>query len=130
MKLSREADYALRAIRYFSGLPRGRLASINTVARAANLPREFLAKILKDLAVSGILVSYRGVTGGYRLSRPAGKISFLDVIEAVKGRLHLSLCTESRKCTCRQSDHCHMHEFWVAQEKAVRNALRRQTFGG
>ena len=130
MNLSRKSDYALRAISYLSILPKGQLGSINTIAREASLPREFLAKILKDLSFSGILVSFRGVTGGYRLARPPRKVSFLDVIEAVDGPLHLSLCTESKKCSCNQNDHCHMHQFWVDQERVVRNALRRQNFGG
>jgi Rrf2 family protein len=130
MNLSRKSDYALRAIQYLSGLPKGTLGSINSIARGKSLPREFLAKILRDLAVSGILVSSKGVTGGYRLSRPPRKISFLDVIEAVNGPLHLSLCTESKRCSCNQNDHCHMHEFWVAQERVIKNALRRQNFGG
>ena len=130
MNLSRKADYALRAIRFLSDLTKGKLGSINTIAREASLPREFLAKILKDLTVSGILVSFKGVAGGYRLARPPRKVSFLDVIEAVDGPMHLSLCTEPKKCSCNQNDHCHMHQFWVAQEKAIKNALRRQNFGG
>ena len=129
MNLSRKSDYALRAVQYLSGLPKGTLGSINSIARGKSLPREFLAKILRDLSVSGILVSFKGVKGGYRLARPPAKVSFLDVIEAVDGPLHLSLCTESKRCSCKHNDHCHMHQFWVAQERVVRNALRRQNFG-
>ena len=36
--------------------------------------------------------SVRGPSGGYRLNRPAEKISFLDVFEAVEGRVVLSGC--------------------------------------
>jgi Rrf2 family protein len=129
MKLSRRADYALRAVRNLSKLPEGNLNSINAIAREASIPREFLAKILQDLTAAGILASFKGVTGGYRLRRPANRISFLDVIEAINGPLHLSLCTESGRCSCRRDDRCHMHQFWVAQEKVIRNALRRQHFG-
>ena len=129
MNLSRKADYALRAIRHLSSLPKGKLGSINAIAQAESLPREFLVKILKDLVVSGILVSFKGVRGGYRLSRPPGRVSYLDVIEAVNGPVHLSLCTESARCSCRKNDHCHMHQFWVAQERVIKNALRKQNFG-
>lgn len=129
MNLSRKSDYALRAVQYLSGLPKGELGSINDVAREASLPREFLAKILKDLTGGGILISSRGVAGGYCLSRPPRKVTFLDVIEAVDGPVHLSLCTESRKCSCGQDDHCHLHKFWVTQEKLTKAALRRQNFG-
>jgi len=129
MKLSRRADYALSAISNLSGLPKGKLNSINAIAQAESLPREFLAKILQDLTSAGIVASFGGVKGGYRLARPAREVSFLDVIEAVDGPLHLSLCTESATCSCKPADHCHMHQFWVAQEKVIKNALRRQHFG-
>lgn len=129
MNLSRKSDYALRAVRHISGLPKGKLSSINAIARAESLPREFLAKILKDLTLTGILVSERGVMGGYRLTRPPEKVSFLDVIEAIDGPLHLTLCTESKGCSCNQNDYCHMHQFWVAQERVIRDVLRRQNFG-
>lgn len=129
MELSRRSDYALGAIHNLSGLPKGKLNSINTIAQAESIPREFLAKILQDLTAAGILASFGGVKGGYRLARPARKVSFLDVIEAVDGPLHLSLCTEPAKCSCKPDDHCHLHRFWVAQEKVIRSALRRQNFG-
>ena len=128
MQLSRKADYALRAIRHLSGLPKGTLGSINTVSEAESVPREFLAKILKDLTRSGILVSYQGVTGGYRLARTPREISFLDVIEAIEGPIHLNLCTEGPKCGCDQYKNCQFRGFWLTQENALKKALKRQNF--
>ena len=129
MQLSRKADYALRAFRFLSTLPKGKLGSINTIAEAETVPREFLAKILKDLTRGGILVSYQGVTGGYRLARTARDISFLDVIEAIEGPLHINLCTEGPNCGCEQYDTCQFRDFWVKQEKSLKSALSRHNFG-
>lgn len=128
MRLSRKSDYALRAVRYISSLQKGKLGSINSVSEAENIPREFLAKILKDLTRSGILVSYQGVTGGYRLSRLPKDITFLDVIEAIDGPIHLNLCTESPNCRCEQYNKCQMKEFWMAQEKIFKKALSKEHF--
>jgi len=128
MQLSRKADYALRAVRFLSTLPKGKLGSINTIAEAEAVPREFLAKILKDLTRGGILVSYQGVTGGYRLARSPREISFLDVIEAIEGPLHINLCTEGPNCGCDQYDSCQFRDFWVKQETTLKNALGRHYF--
>ena len=128
MQLSRKADYALRGVRQLSTLSKGKLGSINSIAEAEKVPREFLAKILKDLTRSGILVSYQGVTGGYRLSRPAKEISYLDVIEAIEGPIHLNLCTEGPTCGCDQYDVCQFRTFWLAQENSFKKALQRQNF--
>lgn len=129
MQLSRKADYALRAVRHISTLPKGKLGSINSIAEAEAIPREFLAKILKDLTRSGILVSYQGVTGGYRLSRVPKEISFLDVIEAIEGPIHLNLCTEGPNCGCDQYNNCQFRVFWESQENQVKKALDKHHFG-
>jgi Rrf2 family protein len=129
MRLSRKSDYALRAIRHLSNLPTDRLGSINSISEAESVPREFLAKILKDLTRSGLLVSYQGVTGGYRLSRPPKSITMLDVIEAIDGPVHLNLCTEGRNCGCDQYDTCPMRAFWEVQEHRFKSALSKQHFG-
>ena len=130
MQLSRKADYALRAVRYLSIQPKGKLGSINAIAASEAIPREFLAKILKDLTRSGILVSFQGVTGGYRLSRAPKDISFLDVIEAIEGPVHINLCTEGAgdTCACDRSDKCSMHGFWVSQEKVFKRNLAKHNF--
>ena len=130
MQLSRKADYALRAIRHCSNLPKGKLGSINAIAAAESVPREFLAKILKDLTRSGILVSFQGVTGGYRLNRAPRDVSFLDVIEAIEGPIHINICTEGGpNCACPRVDSCNMHDFWINQEKGFKKALSRHHFG-
>jgi Rrf2 family iron-sulfur cluster assembly transcriptional regulator len=129
MQLSRKADYALRAIRHISGLQKGKLGSINSIAEAEAIPREFLAKILKDLTRSGILMSFQGVTGGYKLSRTPKEISFLDVIEAIDGPIHLNLCTEQGNCSCESYNTCSMKDFWMTQEKGFKKALAKNNFG-
>ncbi|MCK4460620.1 MAG: Rrf2 family transcriptional regulator [candidate division Zixibacteria bacterium] len=129
MRLSRKSDYALRAVRHLSELAKGQLGSINSIAEAEEVPREFLAKILKDLTRSGILVSYQGVKGGYTLAREPKEISFLNVMEAIDGPLHLNLCTEPDGCRCSQYETCELRIFWESQEASFKKALSKQRFG-
>ncbi|MCK4371865.1 MAG: Rrf2 family transcriptional regulator [candidate division Zixibacteria bacterium] len=129
MRLSRKSDYALRAVRHLSGLPKGKLGSINSVAEAELVPREFLAKILKDLTRSGILVSYQGVKGGYAMAHEPREVSFLNIIEAIDGPLHLNLCTEPDGCRCNQYETCDIRIFWESQEASFKKALSKQRFG-
>jgi len=49
------------------------------------MPERFLLQILRMLVTHGILKSTRGVDGGYSLTRPADKVSLLEVIEAIDG---------------------------------------------
>lgn len=130
MQLSRKADYALRAVAYVAQMKKGELASIGRIASERGIPREFLAKILKELTRAGILVSFQGVTGGYRLARPAREISFLDVIEAMEGRVAINLCVDGGHCDCTEENGCEIRPFFVKQQEYIEKTLRKQTFGG
>jgi Rrf2 family protein len=129
MQLSRKADYALRAIRFLARLPRGATASINRIAEGETVPREFLAKILKELTKKDVILSFQGVTGGYRLARGARQISYLQVIEAVDGPMHLNLCTESGGSYCGRNGACTMHSFWIKQEGLMKRKLSKTNYG-
>ena len=94
MKITSRADYALHALFYVASLEGRGLASINEIARAEGIPREYLAKVLKALVRQGFLKSIRGVAGGYQLARPRKAITFLQVIEAMDGPFNPTMCTK------------------------------------
>ncbi len=68
---------------------------------------ELLAKVLQKLVQKGLLVSHAGTHGGYSLSRPAGKISAAEVIEAIEGPLSLTNCV-SDEGLCGQFEKCNV----------------------
>ena len=130
MQISRKADYALRAVAFVSQLKKGELASIGRIARARGIPREFLAKILKELTRAGILVSFQGVTGGYRLSRSPKEVTFLDVIEAMEGPVAVNLCVDGSHCDCTREKGCEIRPFFIKQQDQISKALKKQNFAG
>ncbi len=130
MQLSRKADYALRAVAYVAQLKKNELASIGRIAKARNIPREFLAKILKELTRAGILVSFQGVTGGYRLARAPKEVTYLDVIEAMEGPVAVNLCVDGSHTGCTREKACEIRPFFVKQQEQIVRALKRQTFAG
>jgi len=131
MKLSRKSDYALRAVRHLSTLPKEKLGSINSISEAERVPREFLAKILKDLTRGGVLKSFQGVTGGYRLAKPAKDVSFLNIIEIIDGPLRVSLATDGkgRGLNGDSRGEGAFEKFWKDQEKSLKTSLSRENFG-
>jgi len=74
-----------------AALPAGRLAEYHDVATA------YLAKHLQALSRAGILEALPGPRGGYRLARPAARVTVLDVVEALEGRESAFRCTEIRR---------------------------------
>jgi Rrf2 family protein len=72
-------------------MPAARLAEFHGV------PSAYLAKSLQALSRGGLVETTPGRRGGYRLGRPADRISLLDVVLAVEGSAPAFRCTEIRK---------------------------------
>ncbi|MCL4473948.1 MAG: Rrf2 family transcriptional regulator [Actinobacteria bacterium] len=106
MQLTRQTDYAMRAVLYLATSP---LASIKQIAEAQSIPQEYLAKILQKLAKEGIVTTHRGVGGGVSLARAPEKISMLDVIEAIEGKVSLNRCFVHPR-ECPREKFCAMHD--------------------
>ena len=91
------------------------------------IPRSFLAKILQKLVKAKIVRSYRGVKGGFSLSKHAREISILDVLEAIEGKLALNICVTDKK-KCVSSRHCPVQSVWVTAQSRVADVLRKANF--
>ena len=129
MQLSRKADYALRAITFMVNQPENKRSSISEIAESEGIPRDFLAKILKELCRAGFLKSFQGVTGGYQLARAKGEINFLNVIEAMQGPVRVNMCVnEIDGCSCNHSEKCTMLPFWKKIQANVVRELKAVTF--
>ena len=90
MKLNQTIAYAVAAMSYLAGLPAGSLANNTVICQAAKLPERYVLQILRKLVNAKILVSVRGVQGGYKLAKPANKITLLEIVEAVDGPINQS----------------------------------------
>jgi Rrf2 family protein len=130
MHISRKSDYALRALAFISSQKPDKKSSISEIAESESIPRDFLAKILKELTRAGILKSFQGVTGGYQLVRPPRSISFLNVIEAMEGPLRVNLCAGvDNDCGCSQFPDCNMKAFWDKVQASLSKTLSEANFG-
>ncbi|NGP77844.1 Rrf2 family transcriptional regulator [Balneolaceae bacterium YR4-1] len=58
---------------------------LNRIAEEKKIPKHFLSKILQMLVKDKLLVSMKGPTGGYKLSRPADEITLLEIVDAIDG---------------------------------------------
>ncbi|MEM8758527.1 MAG: Rrf2 family transcriptional regulator [Planctomycetota bacterium] len=82
MMLSQTAEYALRAVASLAASG-DRLVPTAELAKAADVPMPYLAKVLQQLAAADLIKGRRGVGGGYMLNRSHEEISLFDIINAV-----------------------------------------------
>jgi len=121
MQISRKALYAIRALTYVASTRGDRLCTITEIAEKEEIPREYIAKILKELTTKGFLASYRGIKGGYRLNKSPDDISLLNILEAVQGpfgRPNRSNNDEDRKIFNGA-----LNDFWSDLQGDVRGKL-------
>lgn len=123
MQISRKSDYALRAMVYVAAWESDKICSINEIAEAEQVPREYLAKILKELSVQGLLHSYKGINGGYRLAKSRDSITFLSIVESMQGKIAVNDCIRSDERGCSKKPQCAMHSFWLAEQDRVTKSL-------
>lgn len=87
MRISKKAEYALRAALILAAAAPGRTLQIQELAESGAIPVKFLEQILLALKNGGLLRSKRGVGGGYQLDRPPRSISVGEIITIIDGSL-------------------------------------------
>jgi Rrf2 family protein len=125
--ITRQADYALRAVVEVAQLPEGERAPTAVIAERQKIPLPFLAKIVSQLAVKGILEATRGASGGVSLARPAESITLLDVVEAIDGPITLNRCVHNPDL-CDMADDCPIHPVFVEAQELLVDRLKHTTF--
>ena len=89
MLITRECDYAVRAVR---ALAEGEKKSVKEICDIEHVPQQYAYKILKKLERAGIVKGSRGVSGGYELCKSLDTFTMLDVVYAVEKELLLNEC--------------------------------------
>ena len=87
MKLTNRSEYALIALVYLARHEAEGYLSVETIALAQGIPPKFLEQILLALKRARYVRSTKGQRGGYRLARPADKITLAEVIRLFDGAL-------------------------------------------
>jgi Rrf2 family protein len=85
MRLSKKAEYGLRALIYAARFPEGTTFQIKDLAEKNGIPKKFLELILLELKNAGILRSRRGVGGGYLLGRRPETVRSSEILRAIEG---------------------------------------------
>ncbi len=122
MRLTHLADYAVVLMTAAARRPHGARLSATELSAETGVPLPTAQKLMGQLAVSGLLSSARGVSGGFALSRPANEISLADIVEAVEGPIAMTVCSEGRS-DCALDAHCRVKPHMGVVGNAVRGAL-------
>ena len=127
MRLTRAGEYAVRCVLYLAAQKQGVVCNRKEIAKAMDIPGQFLGKIAQQLAHAGLIEIVQGSKGGLRLVLAPDKISLLDVVEAVIGEIFLNDCI-LRQDSCDRSNTCAAHFVWEKARNQLRETLSEATF--
>lgn len=123
MKLiTRDTDYAVRALCYIAK-NKNHITSVSELVGKLKIPRPFLRKILQRLEKKGLLKSYKGKGGGFRLTVDTDAIFLMDLIRTFQGSFKLNECL-FKKGLCPERIDCQLNRKIGAIEKYVIKELR------
>lgn len=122
--LSQTAVYALLAMGFIATNQNGKPVLSKTIATGANIPQNFLSKIMNRLVQAGYLNSVRGTNGGFTLSRPADKISLREIVNLFMPSGSFTGCFLGRpEC----DGNCSLHSQWAPIAERFLNLLEKTT---
>jgi Rrf2 family protein len=127
MQITRQADYAVRAVLYLAQKGDDKRAATSQIAQDQQIPPSFLAKIVSQLSVAGLLQTSRGARGGVSLARSPEQISLLEVVEAIDGPILLNECVDDNGA-CSFGDDCPMRPVWCDAQAELVQRLRTTSF--
>ena len=120
---STTSAHALRALAHLAQVPGGIYVLGRDLAVAADIPANYLSKILLALRNAGLIVTVRGSGGGYRLSKPAGAITLNEVVSLFDRSPVASRCVLDGGRACSENNPCSAHDRWCAVRDAYAGFL-------
>ncbi len=121
LRVTKLTDYATVVLTVLASQS-DRVLSAAELAELARLEAPTVAKLLKPLAHAGLVESFRGANGGYRLTRPASAISLIAIVEAIEGPLGMTECSGEHS-SCEHEPHCGLQSHWRRINDVIAEAL-------
>ena len=124
---STSCHYGLQAMLYIAlHSTADKNVDLNQIASEQDIPKHFLSKILQLLVRNKLLLSMKGPTGGFRLNRPADKITLIEIIAAIDGLDVFTQCGIGFK-KCSDSNPCPIHHDFKIVRERVKNLFETKT---
>jgi len=134
MKLSVRGEYALRAMQVLARdfQDDDSVVRIQEISDKQNIPKRILEQILNDLKSAGLVMSKRGVAGGYRLKRAPQHITLAEIIRHIEGPLAPVSCVSEKyyeKCSCPDESRCAIRSVMKEVRDSIVQVMEATTLG-
>jgi len=125
LRVGKLTDYATSLMSVLAEDPAAVHSAVG-LAERARLEPPTVCKVLKILAHAGLVESFRGQSGGYRLARPPESITVADIVAAMEGPFGMTECI-AHEGQCHHEPHCGVRGNWQRISRVIEQALRSMT---
>ncbi len=122
MKISTRGRYGLRILIDLAQNETGSPRMISDICKSQSLSRKYIGRLIIPLCKAGLVVSKRGAKGGYFLNCDPKKVSLLDILEIMEGKLSVVACVACPH-RCKREKQCIAHDIWANVNEKIRKAL-------
>lgn len=117
MKISTKGRYGLRIMVDIANNSEKGYVSIKSISERQNISNKYIEQIISKLLKADMLITYRGHTGGYKLSRKPNEYKVGDILRAAEGDLNVIDCVQDNKCPRIKS--CKTYSFWKGLDDVI-----------
>lgn len=114
MKISTRGQYGLRAMLDLGLYGKDEPVALKSIAERQGISEAYLEQLIASLRKAGLVVSVRGASGGYYLSRAPAEISVGEILRVLEGPIAPVECVSEdiNENECRNSGHCATRVLW------------------
>jgi Rrf2 family protein len=129
MQINTLTRYGMRAVVRLAILTENsdQPVSVKRIAQVENISPKYLELIFSVLKKSNILKATKGKGGGYRLTRPLNKITSLEIIETLGGRIGPVDCAIDENFCDNDPGKCTVSPLWCGLHVQIRDFLKSKT---
>ena len=126
MKISTKGTYSIRIMAEIAKTGEEKLVTVCYLSEKTGISEKYLEKIISKLLKAKLLVSYRGVFGGYKLAKPASQITVKDILNQTEGNMKSVSCIDEGK-NCHMATKCLTVNLWAGLTQVVNSYLSKIT---
>jgi Rrf2 family protein len=123
---SKSCEYALQSMLYIARESKNQPILLRDISTELNIPYHFLSKVLQNLVRDRLVVSHRGINGGFFLGRSAEEISLFDIICAIEGKTFFESCILGFP-KCSDEYPCPTHTQWKEAKSILLDVFQKKT---
>ncbi|MFA6994990.1 MAG: Rrf2 family transcriptional regulator [Patescibacteria group bacterium] len=124
-QINTRVDYGLMIMFELAQKPK-LVTPVTSIAKRMQVSSIYLIQIAQSLFKAGLIKSKEGAQGGYYLAKPAGRISILQILEALEGKIEVS-CTINQAHKCPNMNGCRIRSIWGEILPDIKTVLKKRS---